>query len=100
MRAPPRRFDGLLLQLATIARACSVRITQQPLALAELGRRERCIQRALGELADMRAERQRLAHDAVRRTHGEGSALRRVVVRIGRAAQEWLNGTLSLTSVA
>jgi len=38
--------------------------------------------------------------DEVRCTHGEGSALRRVVVRIGRAAQEWLNGTPSLTSVA
>ena len=35
------------------------------------------------ELADMRAERHRLAHDAVRCTHGDGSALRRVVVRIG-----------------
>jgi hypothetical protein len=38
--------------------------------------------------------------EEVRCTHGEGSPLRRVVVRIGRAAQEWLNATPSLTSVA
>ena len=80
--------------------ACSVRLNAAAAGPGGAWTTGRCIQQALGELADTRAERHRLAHDAVRCTHGEGSALRRVVVRIGRAAQEWLNGTPSLTSVA
>ena len=59
---------------------------QQPLTLAQLGPREGCVQQALGELADMRAERHCLPDEAVWCAHGVGGPFGRVVIRIGRAA--------------
>src|SRR5713101_3395957 len=100
MRAPPRRFDGLVLQLSTIARVCSVRINTAaagPGGAWTTGTVHPASARRTGRYAGRTppsGSRCGPVH------HGEGSALRRAVVRIGRAGQEWLKGTPSLTSVA